>query len=469
MMSDRIDRLVTATGADRAVIERQFQKLTSYDIHPDAAARTIEILYGDGDPSAEIFDLRGVGSLRGHFLLDAGYDAIAKIAETTVEDLKDVRYLGEESAPVIHESAVNTVSDSPSVSDASSESTRAPNESSLEPTPESDRLRRLLERSDIPSSPAVQPAVYPSQLTETEQWLVWKEDDGRKIPRAPWYHGDLRYVNAHEDQYWVSYQEAQEWADHLPGTEVAFVLTDSDPFLFVDLDDVRDPETGRIDPPVRVYLEAAATYTTVSTSGTGLHLFCRAELSDEVKAITDDIRGDSSGHIEVYDQDRFIAVTGMHIDQTPADIKPAEGFVEAIEKFHVTVSRPTEYIDRPKRDPAEIEVLETTDEIEDIFDAVAMVTPDDIRLQSPITERRSDGSVSYDPSWVASDSGTRLAGLENGWVYRKGMVSLDAVQVVGLEEGIVNTIFDYPEGEAFWECVEILRDRGAAIPQYQPN
>lgn len=467
MTSEPVDRLVTATGAEKTIIERQLQKLTSYGIAVPDAARTIETLYGGDDPSAEIFDLRGVGSLRGHFLLDAGYDSIEKIAVSSVAALEEVRYLGEQSAPIIHESAVNEIEADTSDDDTEQNLTPAIDEASLEPTPESDRLRRLLDRSTIPSTPTIHPGVYPPQMVETAQWLVWKEEDGRKIPRAPWYHGDLRYVNAHDDRYWVSFEEAREWADHLTGTEVAFVLTDDDPFLFVDLDDVRDPDTGRIDPPIRVYLKAANTYTAMCTSGTGLHLFCQASLSPEVKAITDDIRGDSEGHIEVYDRDRFIAVTGSHLGETPTDIRPGEGFVDAIEKFHVTVSRPAKHVRQPKRDPADIEALESTDDIEDIFDAIAMITPGDIRLKSERTEVRGDGTISYDPSWAPSESGTRLAGLHDGWVYREGMISLDAIQVVALEEGIIDSELDFPTGKSFWDAVESLRERGAHIPEFE--
>ncbi len=84
-----------------------------------------------------------------------------------------------------------------------------------------------------------------------------------------------------------------------------------------------------------------------------------------------------------------------------------------------------------------------------MFDAIQHIHPSDIRLRSPVTEERADGSVSRDPSWTVSENGTRLAEFDDGWVYRQGMVGLDALQVVALEERIVTSETEYPSGQAF--------------------
>lgn len=49
------------------------------------------------------------------------------------------------------------------------------------------------------------------------------------------------------------------------------------------------------------------------------------------------------------------------------------------------------------------------------------------------------------------------------------MSGLDALQVVALEERIITDERTYPSGEAFWAAVDALRERGAHIPEYEPD
>jgi hypothetical protein len=139
--------------------------------------------------------------------------------------------------------------------------------------------------------------------------------------------------------------------------------------------------------------------------------------------------GFDDAEIEVYDAGRYSAMTGNHIAGTPQETTDCQAFLDAIQH----------------------------------------TGPGDIRLRSTVTQERTDGSKSMDPSWAQSKSGTRLAEVGDGWVYRKGMVGLDALQVVALEERIVSSETEYPSGEDFWQAVEALRERGAHIPEYEPS
>jgi hypothetical protein len=59
--------------------------------------------------------------------------------------------------------------------------------------------------------------------------------------------------------------------------------------------------------------------------------------------------------------------------------------------------------------------------------------------------------------------------MEDGWIYRDGLIVLDALQVVALEEDIITTAGEYPSGKDFWEAVDELRARGADIPEYEAD
>ncbi|WP_311173266.1 hypothetical protein [Halobellus ordinarius] len=316
---------------------------------------------------------------------------------------------------------------------------------------------------------------------KVSRWLTWKEaDDGRKIPRAPYHNSNQpdRYVSAQDPTIWTDFETAAEWADKLPHHQPAYVIPDRNDFetdlVVIDYDDARDPDTGKIHPLVHDHLADAESYADVSPSGTGVHILCRGQLPERVKTISDDLSEHQAfpeASIEVYESARFITMTGRHIAGTPTETRDCRAFLDGLVEDYATVSAatPDEVAFEPDTTREDIEDVETTSDIQDVFDAIQHVRPRDISLRSTVTEERADGTQSLDPSWANSSSGTRLAQLDEGWVYRDGLIGLDALQVVALEDGIITDEQDYPSGEDFWEAVDELRARGAHIPVYEED
>lgn len=329
-----------------------------------------------------------------------------------------------------------------------------------------------------PSS--VETNVYPEDYREVERWITWKEtDQGRKVPRAPYAHSKWpdRFVNAQNPEVWTDFPTARGWAEKLPGHGVALVIRDRQEYpdeelVLLDYDDVRDPKSGEIHPVVREHLQQAESYGDVSVSGRGVHLLCRGVLPEGVKTVADKLPGVErfpDAKIEIYDTARFIAMSGTHLEQTPTRITEAQRFLDnIIEQFaSVVEGTPDALMAEPTHSKAELAEIDVTTDIRDIFDAIQQIDPGEIRLRSTVTEERSDGTKSLDPSWANSESGTRLAEIDDGWIYREGMIGLDALQVVALEEGIIRDERTYPSDGAFWDAVEALRDRGAHIPKFE--
>lgn len=312
---------------------------------------------------------------------------------------------------------------------------------------------------------------FPQEMVENDQWLLWKQtDDGRKIPRAPWETGDaLRFVSAMDPENQTSFSEAVHWQSKLPHDfELAYAITGDDEIVFLDLDDVViDDEPS---PAAEALIDKADSYTALSTSGTGVHIFARGSLSDDVKSLTGQLTDAGDQTLEVYDRNRFIAMTGNHLSRTPTQLSSADALLIELENEYASVSNeaPDRATVEPQRSRDELSDVETTGDIQDIFDAISQTRPSDITMRSTQTREHGDGTYSYDPSWVYSESGTRLGVVDDVWIYRKGMIALDALQVVALEEGIISNEQDYPSGEAFWDAVDALRHRGAHIPEFEP-
>jgi len=353
------------------------------------------------------------------------------------------------------------------------------------PTPEPEKTGTTTPETDenrVSNPPGIESGVYPEDLTETDQWLTWKPtDDGRKVPRAPYANPEWpdKFVSAQDPEVWTTFGTATDWGDKLNRYGVAFNIRDREEYpdedaVLIDYDDARDPDTGRIHPVVLDHIRRAGSYADVSTSGTGVHIFVRGQLPEDVKAIDADLpdaEGFEDAEIEVYDSARFSAMTGDHIQGTPAETSNCQGFLDDLAEEYATVAEgtPDEMLRDPEKSREEIQSVDTTADMQDVLDAIQHTGPRDIRLRSTVTQERGDGSKSLDPSWAQSKSGTRLAQVDDGWVYRKGMVGLDALQVVALEERIITSETDYPSGQGFWEAVDALRARGAHIPEHEPT
>ncbi len=171
----------------------------------------------------------------------------------------------------------------------------------------------------------------PEELQTTPQWVVWKLTPGRngkptKIPFNPAtgkgaYTADGRWPEGHPDAgqprpsgwrrgTWARFGDARKAAPAYSG--VGIVFDESDPNAGVDLDNCRDPATGKIEPWAQEIIDALDSYAEISPSGTGVKIFCRGSLPGD---------GRKFGNIEMYDRERYFAVTGWRLPGAPAEIR----------------------------------------------------------------------------------------------------------------------------------------------------
>ncbi|WP_135820889.1 phage NrS-1 polymerase family protein [Halostella litorea] len=162
-------------------------------------------------------------------------------------------------------------------------------------------------------------ATVPEVLRTRDQWLCWREQtrDG-KSTKVPIDAATGQYASATDPDTWGRYQDAQATLE--PATAVrnetadglGFVFTAEDPFVGVDLDSCRDPETGHPDTWAKSVISTLASYTEVSPSGTGYHVLVRGRLPGE---------RNRSGDIELYEDARYFTVTGDHVAGTPETVE----------------------------------------------------------------------------------------------------------------------------------------------------
>jgi hypothetical protein len=84
---------------------------------------------------------------------------------------------------------------------------------------------------------------------------------------------------------------------------------------FIDLDHVRDPETGVIESWAERMIATFDSWTEVSVSGTGIHIFCLGRLPGP--GLVNYLDGDPAMKIEAYSTGRFAYLTGHVLHAAP--------------------------------------------------------------------------------------------------------------------------------------------------------
>ena len=181
----------------------------------------------------------------------------------------------------------------------------------------------------------------PEEMKQYDQWVVWslvkesKEDD--KPKKIPVYlkNGQLFPSSWKNIEKLKSFKEALKILNSSKKFHgLGFVLTEDDPFLFVDYDNL-NIETKTEDARYSD-LMTKGTYYEISQSQNGLHFILHS-----TKQIGPIIEKESKG-IEIYQKGRFIAMTGIIETDKPLPILEDDGFYERAKRYIETGEKPTD-------------------------------------------------------------------------------------------------------------------------------
>jgi primase-polymerase (primpol)-like protein len=137
----------------------------------------------------------------------------------------------------------------------------------------------------------------PAELRTRDRWV---RRDAAKVPLTA---GTGRPASSTDPATWASHSEAAR-SPH--GLGLGYVLADGDDVVVLDLDHCLDGET--LAPWAAEILDACPpTYTEVSPSGTGLHIWGRGRLERGRR-----IRREDGAAIEAYSSGRYIALGHRH-------------------------------------------------------------------------------------------------------------------------------------------------------------
>ena len=146
----------------------------------------------------------------------------------------------------------------------------------------------------------------PTDIRQLPQWVCWeyrpRPGSGKKPwPKLPISPTTKAPARTDDPGTWTPFSRAVDVFSGSSLDGIGFVFTDTDPYVGVDLDNCRDPQTGQLDIWASDCIRRLNTYVEVSPSGTGVKCLARGILPSGRRR---------SGNIEMYDSGRYFALTG---------------------------------------------------------------------------------------------------------------------------------------------------------------
>lgn len=140
----------------------------------------------------------------------------------------------------------------------------------------------------------------PEEMRIYPQWVMWRyeDTDSKKPTKVPYSARTGQLASVTDANTWATFDECVNAMSSGWYAGIGFVLTQNDPYSFIDLDDTKGDQTA-LDRQIKIYNEFDS-YAERSPSGSGLHIIVKGEVPS----------GRRRSFIEVYSSLRYMTMTG---------------------------------------------------------------------------------------------------------------------------------------------------------------
>lgn len=194
-------------------------------------------------------------------------------------------------------------------------------------------------------------SAIPREMKDNPAWVVWRYEpdptpaDPDRITKVPYSAHNGENASSTNPKTWATFKKALLYhVDHDWTDGIGMVVSDGDTFVGVDLDHCYDPETKTIEPWARKVVETIDSYTEITPSGTGLRIFARGSLPPT---------GRKKGDFEIYENGRYLTVTGRHLEGTPITVEKRELEIRRVHREIWPERDENQVKERPKPQPVD--------------------------------------------------------------------------------------------------------------------
>jgi len=179
--------------------------------------------------------------------------------------------------------------------------------------------------------------MIPMELSSAPRWLCWRLEPnpkGEKPRKVPYDPQTGRRASSTNPESWATMAQAQAARAKYGYTGIGYVFTEDAGIIGVDIDHCRDQE-GCLNEMAKAVVDRYPTYTEISPSGTGLHLFYRGS------GMPGKGNKNSETGFEMYAAARYFTMTGNQLPGSPDEIRDG---TEALSWIH------TSFISKAKKE-----------------------------------------------------------------------------------------------------------------------
>lgn len=153
---------------------------------------------------------------------------------------------------------------------------------------------------------------FPQELAALRQWICWRlepDPKGERPRKVPYDPRTGRKASSTNPETWATLPEAMRAQTKYLFTGVGFVFTEAGGIVGVDIDHCRN-EDGTFTEAAQAILDKYPSYTEISPSGAGLHIFYRGVMPGKGNK-------NSATGVEMYASARYFTMTGNRLEGTP--------------------------------------------------------------------------------------------------------------------------------------------------------
>jgi predicted P-loop ATPase len=174
----------------------------------------------------------------------------------------------------------------------------------------------------------------PAALRSVRQWLVWRFEPqpGKKPRKVPYYVDGHRRVGDQgsdaDRKRLATFELALAAFERDDYSGIGFAFLPGDGLIGIDIDGAIDPDSGEISERAHNIIAACNSWTELSPSGKGVHIYLRGE--------TESAKSNDIG-VEMFCGRQFFTVTGRTVAGSPDDVADADPAV--IARLHATIAQ----------------------------------------------------------------------------------------------------------------------------------
>ena len=157
---------------------------------------------------------------------------------------------------------------------------------------------------------------FPKVLKPKPIWVTWNYEENPNDPdhpkKPPYDPKTGIKASTNKPETWATFKEAVRIYKGGGADGIGVTLTKEMGITVIDLDNCRHKKTGKLTTYAQKIMKKFPSYTEISPSGTGIHIFLYGTLPG---------KGIKTKRVEVYDRSRYMTVTGKHVTGSTLTIR----------------------------------------------------------------------------------------------------------------------------------------------------